>query len=59
MPGVWLWNVTVNLTGELPIGSSKDVEKVKAEFKAAREALKAKTKNRQHPAFSRVQDQFG
>ena len=35
MPGVWLWNVTVHLTGGLPMGSSKDLDTAKAEFKAA------------------------
>ena len=43
MPGVWLWNVTVHLTGGLPMGSSKDLDTAKAEFKAAWEALKART----------------
>jgi hypothetical protein len=43
MPGVWLWNVTVHLTGGLPTGSSKDLDTAKAEFKAAWEALKART----------------
>jgi hypothetical protein len=43
MPCVWLWNVTVYLTGGLPMGSSKDLDTAKAEFKAAWEALKART----------------
>src|SRR6476619_519160 len=43
MPGVWLWNVTIHLTGGLPMGSAKDLETAKAEFKAAWEALKART----------------
>ena len=43
MPGVWLWNVTVHLTGGLPMGSSKDLDAAKAEFKAAWEHLKART----------------
>ena len=43
MPGVWLWNVTIHLTGGLPMGSSKDIDTAKAEFKAAWEALKART----------------
>jgi len=43
IPGVWLWNVTVHLTGGLPIGSSKDLDTAKAEFKAAWEVLKART----------------
>ena len=40
-PGIWLWNVTIHLPGGLPMGSAKDAEK--AEFKAAWEALKART----------------
>ena len=43
MPGVWLWNLTIHLTGGLPMGSSTDIDTAKAEFKAAWEALKAKT----------------
>jgi hypothetical protein len=43
MPGVWLWNVTVPLSGGLPMGSSQDFDTAKAEFKAAWEALKAST----------------
>ena len=35
MPGVWLWNVTIHLTGGLPMGSAKDLDTGKAEFKAA------------------------
>ena len=43
MPGVWLWNVTVHLTGGLPMGSSRDLDTAKVELKAAGEALKART----------------
>jgi len=43
IPGVWLWNVTIHLTGGLPMGSSKDLDTAKAEFKAAWKALKAST----------------
>jgi len=43
MPPVWLWNVTIHLTGGLPMGSSKDLDTAKAELKAAWEALKART----------------
>ena len=32
MPGVWLWNVIVHLTGGLPMGSAKDLDTAKAEF---------------------------
>ena len=35
MPPVWLWNVTIHLTGGLPMGSSADLDAAKAEFKAA------------------------
>jgi hypothetical protein len=38
MPGVWMWNVTVRLGDPLPMGDT-----AKAEFKAAWEALKART----------------
>ena len=50
MPGVWLWNVTIHLTRGLPMGSSKDLDTAKAEFKAAWEALKARTTPRQFAA---------
>ena len=43
MPCFWLWSVTVHLTGGLPMGSSKDLDTAKAEFRAAWEALKART----------------
>jgi hypothetical protein len=43
MPGVWLWNITIHLPGGLPMGSSADIDTAKAEFKAAWEALKART----------------
>jgi len=42
MPPVWLWNVTIHLTGGLPMGSFPDFNAAKAEFKAAWKALKAK-----------------
>jgi hypothetical protein len=35
-------NVTIHLTGGLPMGSAKDIDTAKAEFKAAWEALKAR-----------------
>ena len=44
MPCVWLWNVTIHLPGGLPMGSAKDLDTAKAEFKAAWEALKARTR---------------
>ena len=43
MPCLWLWNVTIHLTGGLPMGSAKDLDTAKAEFKAAWKALKAST----------------
>jgi hypothetical protein len=43
MPPLWLWSVTIHLTGGLPKGSSKDLNTAKAEFKTAWKALKAKT----------------
>ena len=43
LPPVWLWNVTIHLTGGLPTGSFPDFNAAKAEFKAAWKALKAST----------------
>jgi hypothetical protein len=43
MPCVWLWSVTIQLTGGLPMGSSQDLNTAKAEFRAAWKALKART----------------
>ena len=43
MPGVWLWNITIHLSGGLPMGAAGDLDTAKAEFKAAWEALKART----------------
>ena len=43
VPGVWLWNVVVHLTAGLRMGSAKDLDTAKADFKAAWDALKAKT----------------
>ena len=43
MPPVWLWNVTIHLTGGLPMGSSKDLDTAKAEFAGAWSELKART----------------
>ena len=42
-PPIWLWTVNVHLTGGLPMGSAQDLDTTKAEFKAAWEALKART----------------
>jgi|SoimicmetaTmtHAB_FD_contig_51_834029_length_338_multi_2_in_0_out_0_1 hypothetical protein len=43
VPGVWLWNINVHLTGGLLMGSSHDLDTAKAEFKAAWEAPQAST----------------
>ena len=43
MPPVWLWNVTIHLTGGLPMGSTRDLETAKADFEAAWERLLART----------------
>jgi hypothetical protein len=51
LPGVWLWNVTVPLSGGLlPMGSSTDLDTAKVEFTAAWEALKARTTPEQRAA---------
>jgi len=54
MPPVWLWNVTIHLTGGLPSGSSPDFNTAKAEFKAAWKALKASTTPEQLAAAYRA-----
>ena len=54
MPCVWLWNVTIHLPGGLPMGSSKDLNTAKAEFKAAWKALKARTTPEQLAAAYRA-----
>jgi hypothetical protein len=46
MPSVWLWNVSIHLPGGLPMGSAKDLDTAKAEFKAAWE----NQENRSAPA---------
>jgi hypothetical protein len=43
LPGVWLWNVVVHLTAGLRMGSAKDLDTAKADFKTAWEGLKART----------------
>ena len=50
MPGVWLWNVIVHLTGGTPHRVVKGPRYGQPEFKAAWEALKART---QRPISSR------
>jgi hypothetical protein len=55
LPGVWLWNVTVPLSGGLlPMGSSTDLDTAKVEFTAAWEALKAGTTPKQLAAAYRA-----
>ncbi|KRR14738.1 hypothetical protein [Bradyrhizobium valentinum] len=43
MPCLWLWNVTVHLPGELPMGSAPDINTAKSEFREAWKALKVRT----------------
>ena len=43
IPGGWLWNINVHLTGGLPMGSARDLDTAKAEFAGAWTALKART----------------
>jgi hypothetical protein len=43
LPARWLWAVTIHLPGTLPMGSAKDLDTGKADFKAAWKALKANT----------------
>ena len=54
MPCLWLWSITVHLPGGLPMGSAKDIDTAKAEFKAAWEALKARTTPEQLAAAYRA-----
>ena len=42
-PGIWIWNISIHLPGGLPMGSSRDLDTAKAEFRQAWEALKART----------------
>ena len=55
-PGIWLWNVTIHLPDGLPMGSAKDADTAKAEFKAAWEALKARTSPEQLAAAYQAMD---
>jgi len=43
IPCVWLWNVVVHLTAGLRMGSAKDLDTARVDFKAAWENLKART----------------
>ena len=54
MPCVWLWSVTIHLSGGLPMDSAKDLDTGKAEFKAAWKALKARTPPEQLAAAYRA-----
>ena len=56
MPCRWLWNVTIHLTAGLPMGSAKDLNTAKADFKTAWEALKAKTPPEELAAAYRAMD---
>ena len=40
-PPIWLWTVTVHLTGGLPMGQAGDLDTARADFKSAWEVLKA------------------
>jgi len=51
---VWLWSVTIHLTGGLPIGSARDLDTAKAEFRTAWEGLKAKISPEQLAAAYRA-----
>jgi hypothetical protein len=59
IPGVWLWAVTVPLSGGLPTGSASDFNTAKAEFKAAWKALKASTTPEQRAAAYRAMNHSG
>ena len=54
MPCVWIWTIQVHLIGELPMGSAKDIDTAKAEFKAEWGALKARTTPEQRAAAYRA-----
>jgi hypothetical protein len=54
MPCVWLWNVSVHLPGGLPMGSAKDLNTAKSEFREAWKALKARTPPEQLAAAYRA-----
>ena len=43
LPPIWLWTVTVHLTGGLPMGQAGDLDTARADFKSAWEVLKART----------------
>ena len=34
-PPIWLWTINIHLTGGLPMGSAKDLDTAKADFKTA------------------------
>lgn len=41
-PGIWLWNIQVHIPDGLPMGSAKDLDVAKVQFKLAWEAFKTK-----------------
>lgn len=41
-PGIWLWHIQVHIMGGLPMGSAKDLDTAKAQFKSAWEDFKSK-----------------
>jgi hypothetical protein len=54
MPFVWLWRCCHPSDRRTPMGSSKDIDTAKAEFKAAWKALKATTPPEQLAAAYKV-----
>ena len=53
-PRVWLWHVQVHLTGGLPMGTARDLETAKSEFKAGWTRLKSRTTPEQLEAAYRA-----
>jgi hypothetical protein len=43
MPGIWIWNVTIDFAGGVPLGTADDLDSAKREFKTAWLALKARS----------------
>jgi hypothetical protein len=56
MPSAWIWKIQIHLTGGLPMGSAKDLYTAKLEFKAAWQALKARTTREQRAAAYKAMD---
>jgi len=47
MPCVWIWNVTINLPGDLPMGSATNLETAKAQFQAGMAGVQGEARARQ------------